>query len=308
MNAIPPYILLLLATVLWGGNFVIGKAVADHVPPFTLAFLRWCVALVVFLPIVWTSLKRDMKQIMKHYKIVIVLGITGVAAFNTLVYIGVHYTTSINASLMNMLTPVFIYLLSFIFLKERLTRFQLIGTAISFIGVMLIISHGSLQSLRHFAFNKGDLIVIVAVVLWSIYSLLVKQYAKVLPGQSTFFASIVVGTIILLPFFLFEQQTMTTPIEWDGLALFAVGYTGIFASIIAFLSWNTGVVRYGANRAGIYLNFIPVFASIFAVIFLHETLFWSQLLGGAFVIFGVYTTSMKRMKRTHSPASPNIRS
>lgn len=300
MKAIPPYILLLLATVLWGGNFVIGKAVANTVPPFTLSFLRWCVALVVFLPIAWKPLKRDFKQIIKHYKIVIILGITGVASFNTLVYIGVHYTTSINASLMNMLTPVFIYLLSFIFLKEHLTRFQLIGTAISFIGVLLIISHGSLQSLVHFTFNKGDLIVIIAVVLWSIYSLLVKQYAKELPGQSTFFASIVVGIIILLPFFLYEQQTMPTAIDWNGLALFAVGYTGIFASIVAFLSWNTGVVRYGANRAGIYLNFIPVFAAVFAVLFLDETLFWSQIIGGVFVIAGVYTTSLKVAKRTVS--------
>jgi drug/metabolite transporter (DMT)-like permease len=297
MNKIPPYVLLLLATILWGGNFVIGKAVADNVPPFTLAFLRWCVALVVFLPIVWKPLKRDFKQIMKHYKIALVLGLTGVAAFNTLVYIGVHYTTSINASLMNMLTPVFIYLLSFIFLKERLTRFQLIGTAVSFIGVMLIISHGSLQSLLHFTFNKGDVIVIIAVILWSIYSLLVKQYAKQLPGQSTFFVSIVVGTLILLPFFLYEQQTMTTAIDWNALALFAVGYTGIFASIVAFLSWNTGVVRYGANRAGIYLNFIPVFAAIFAVIFLNETLFWSQIIGGIFVIAGVYTTSLNISKQ-----------
>lgn len=298
MKAIPPSILLLLATILWGGNFVIGKAVANTVPPFTLAFLRWCVALVVFLPIVWKPLKRDFKQIMKHYKIVILLGLTGVAAFNTLVYIGVHDTTSINASLMNMLTPVFIYLLSFIFLKERLTRFQFIGTAISFFGVMLIISHGSMQTLLHFTFNKGDLIVIVAVILWSIYSLLVKQYAKQLPGQSTFFVSIVVGTMILCPFFLYEQQTMTTAIDWNALAFFAIGYTGIFASIIAFLSWNTGVVRYGANRAGIYLNFIPVFAAIFAVIFLDESLFWSQIIGGVFVIAGVYTTSLKRIKQT----------
>lgn len=298
MNKIPPYLLLLLATILWGGNFVIGKAVADNVPPFTLAFLRWCVALVVFLPIVWKPLKRDFKQIMQHYKIVLVLGLTGVAAFNTLVYIGVHYTTSINASLMNMLTPVFIYLLSFIFLKERLTRFQFIGTAISFIGVMLIISHGSIQSLLHFAFNKGDFIVIIAVMLWSVYSLLVKQYAKQLPGQSTFFVSIVVGTLILLPFFLYEQQTMTSTIDWNALALFAVGYTGVFASIVAFLSWNTGVVRYGANRAGIYLNFIPVFAAIFAVFFLDETLFWSQIIGGVFVIAGVYTTSLQLSKQT----------
>ena len=131
MNRIPPVVLLIIATILWGGNFVIGRAVANDLPPFTLAFFRWCVALIVFLPIIYTALKREWPQIKKHWAIVLVLGFTGVASFNTLVYIALHYTTSINASLMNMLTPVIIYILSFFFLKEKLNRNQIIGTVIS---------------------------------------------------------------------------------------------------------------------------------------------------------------------------------
>lgn len=296
MNKIPPVALLLIATILWGGNFVIGRAVANDLPPFTLAFLRWCVALIVFLPITYTALKRDWLQIKKHWIIVIILGFTGVASFNTLVYIALHYTTSINASLMNMLTPVIIYILSFIFLKEKLNRNQVIGTAFSFIGVMTIISNGSLKTLQHFTFNKGDLIVIIAVVLWSIYSLLVKQYAKELPGQSTFLISIVVGIVILLPFYIHESLTTTMAIHWSLTSISAVLYTGILASIVAFIAWNTGVIRWGANRAGIYLNFIPVFASIFAVLFIGETLLTSQLIGGLLVVLGVYWTSRKIIK------------
>lgn len=296
MNKIPPVALLLIATILWGGNFVIGRAVANDLPPFILAFLRWCVALIVFLPITYTALKRDWLQIKKHWIIVIILGFTGVASFNTLVYIALHYTTSINASLMNMLTPVIIYILSFIFLKEKLNRNQVIGTAFSFIGVMTIISNGSLKTLQHFTFNKGDLIVIIAVVLWSIYSLLVKQYAKELPGQSTFLISIVVGIVILLPFYIHESLTTTMAIHWSLTSISAVLYTGILASIVAFIAWNTGVIRWGANRAGIYLNFIPVFASIFAVLFIGETLLTSQLIGGLLVVLGVYWTSRKIIK------------
>ncbi|WP_102692008.1 DMT family transporter [Rummeliibacillus pycnus] len=296
MNKIPPVALLLIATILWGGNFVIGRAVANDLPPFTLAFLRWCVALIVFLPITYTALKRDWLQIKKHWIIVIILGFTGVASFNTLVYIALHYTTSINASLMNMLTPVIIYILSFIFLKEKLNRNQVIGTAFSLIGVMTIISNGSLKTLQHFTFNKGDLIVIIAVVLWSIYSLLVKQYAKELPGQSTFLISIVVGIVILLPFYIHESLTTTMAIHWSLTSISAVLYTGILASIVAFIAWNTGVIRWGANRAGIYLNFIPVFASIFAVLFIGETLLTSQLIGGLLVVLGVYWTSRKIIK------------
>ncbi|MFJ8260534.1 DMT family transporter [Rummeliibacillus sp. NPDC094406] len=293
MNNIPPVVLLLIATILWGGNFVIGRAVANELPPFTLAFLRWCVAFIVLLPITYTALKRDWPQIKKHWIIVLILGFTGVASFNTLVYIALHYTTSINASLMNMVTPVIIYILSFIFLKEKLNRNQMIGTAISFIGVMTIISNGSLKTLQHFTFNKGDLIVIFAVVLWSIYSLLIKQYAKELPGQSTFLVSIAVGIIMLLPFYVHESFSTSMLIHWSVTSIFAILYTGILASIVAFIAWNTGVVRWGANRAGIYLNFIPVFASVFAVIFIGEKIISSQVIIGLFVVVGVYWTSRK---------------
>lgn len=293
MSKLPAYYLLLLATLLWGGNFVIGKAVATSLPPLTFAFLRWSVALCIFYPLVRKSLKADLPAILKHWKIVLVLSFTGVAAYNTLVYYGVHYTTSINASLMNMLTPIFIYIFSFIFLKEKLNRYQLIGTALSFCGVFIILSNGHLASLFHLSFNKGDFIVMIAVVLWSIYSLLIKQFSSKLPVKTTFFVSICVGLIFLFPFFLYEQMTSTVPIMWNGLSIFAILYTGIFASIIAFLAWNTGVVKYGANRASIYLNFIPVFASIFALFFLKESLVWTQLLGGCFVIFGVLTTGKK---------------
>ncbi|MGX9134501.1 DMT family transporter [Rummeliibacillus sp. JY-2-4R] len=293
MYKIPPIVLLLIATILWGGNFVIGRAVAHDIPPYTLAFLRWCVALIVFLPITYSVLKRDWPQIKKHWFIVLLFGFTGVASFNTLVYIALHYTTSINASLMNMLTPVIIYILSFVFLKEKLNRNQMIGTIISFIGVITIISNGSINVLQHFSFNKGDLIVIIAVVLWSIYSLLVKHYSKELPGNSTFLVSIVVGIIILLPFYIHETYSTTMVIHWSFTTIFAIIYTGVLASIVAFIAWNTGVVRLGANRAGIYLNFIPVFASIFAVIFIGEKVMLSQLIGGLLVVIGVYWTGRK---------------
>ncbi|WP_010300704.1 DMT family transporter [Kurthia senegalensis] len=297
MSKIPAYYLLLLATLLWGGNFVIGKAVATSLPPFTFAFLRWIIALCIFLPIVWKSLKHDLPVILSHWKIVIILAFTGVAAYNTLVYYGVHYTTSINASLMNMLTPIFIYIFSFLFLKETLNRYQVIGTLISFVGVLVILSNGHLTSIFHLSFNKGDFIVMIAVILWSIYSLLIKQFSTKLPGKTTFFVSICLGTFILFPFFLYEQFVTTNTIVWSGLSLFAIFYTGIFASIIAFLAWNTGIIKYGANRAGIYLNFIPVFASIFALLFLKESLVWTQLVGGLFVILGVFVTGQKKEKR-----------
>lgn len=289
----PPQLLLVLATLLWGGNFVIGRAVAGDIPPITLAFLRWCVAFIVFLPIAYSRVKREWPMIKTHWPAVIVMAITGVACFNTLVYIGVYYTTSINASLMNSSTPIIIYILSFIFLKERLSKFQLIGTALSLAGVAFILSKGSLETLLSFSFNKGDLIVLIAVFCWGVYSLLVKQYAGRLPGYSTFLITIALGVIMLLPFTIYELMTTSVDIVWSPSTIGAILYVGIVASIIAFLSWNSGVVALGANKASIYLNFIPLFAAIFAVLFLGEDLLLAQVIGGLAVICGVLLASKK---------------
>lgn len=289
----PPQLLLILATLLWGGNFVIGRAVSEDIPPITLAFLRWIVAFLIFFPIAYQRTKKEWPALRQHWGVVIVLALTGVAAFNTLVYIGLHYTTSINASLMNSSTPIIIYILSFIFLKERLTKFQLLGTLLSLAGVLFIISGGSLQSLLSFSFNKGDLIVLVAVVCWSVYSLLIKKYAGKLPGYSTFLVTIAIGAIMLLPFAVYEQLTSSQTILWNASTIGAIIYVGVIASIVAFLSWNNGVVSLGANKAGIYLNFIPLFATIFAVLFLNEQLLLAQIIGGIAVIAGVFISAIK---------------
>ena len=289
----PPQLLLILATLLWGGNFVIGRAVTGDIPPITLAFLRWCVAFIVFLPIVYSRVRREWPMIKANWPAVIVMAITGVACFNTLVYIGVYYTTSINASLMNSSTPIIIYILSFIFLKERLSKFQLIGTALSLSGVMFILSKGSLETLLSFSFNKGDLIVLIAVFCWGVYSLLVKQYAGRLPGYSMFLVTIALGIIMLLPFTIYELMTTSVEIIWSPSTISAIFYVGIAASIVAFLSWNNGVVALGANKASIYLNFIPLFATIFAVLFLNEDLLIAQVIGGLAVICGVIIANKK---------------
>lgn len=289
----PPQLLLVLATILWGGNFVIGRAVSGDIPPLTLSFLRWCVAFAVFFPIVYRRTKQEWPMIKANWPAVIAMAITGVTCFNTLVYIGLHYTTSINASLMNSSTPIIIYILSFLFLKERLSKFQLAGTIVSVIGVLFIISGGSIKNLFAFSFNKGDLIVLVAVFCWSIYSLLVKQYAGRLPGYSTFLVTIGLGIIMLLPFTVYELMTTPTAINWSIGTLGAVFYVGIAASIVAFLSWNSGVVAIGPNRAGIYLNFIPLFAAIFAILFLGEEVIAAQLVGGLAVITGVVLSNKK---------------
>jgi drug/metabolite transporter (DMT)-like permease len=299
MKKVNPYVLLVLATVIWGGNFVIGRAITSSLPPVSLSFLRWCTALIIFLPFTWKLLQKEWESVKAYWRIVLFMALTGIAGFNTLLYIALHYTTSINASLVNTSTPIIIYILSFLSLGERLNRKQVAGTILSLLGLLFIISEGSRDVLLGFSFNKGDLIVIVAVICWSIYSLLVKQYAGKLPGYSTLAVSMFLGILILLPFFVHE--TRTTDIVWNSESILTILYTGIFASIVAFVSWNTAVERVGANKAGIFLNLIPVFAAIFAVLFIGERLAWYQGIGGIFVILGVYiSTRVTRMEKQNT--------
>jgi drug/metabolite transporter (DMT)-like permease len=289
MKKVNPYVLLVVATLIWGGNFVIGRAITSSLPPVSLSFLRWCTAFLIFLPFAWPLIKKEWPIVKKRWHIVLLMALTGVVGFNTLLYIALTFTTSINASLVNTSTPIIIYILSFFMLGERLNRNQIIGTILSLAGLLIIISQGSLDVLLKFSFNTGDIIVIAAVICWSIYSLLIKQNAGKLPGYSTFAVSMVLGIFILFPFFVREART--TEIIWSTGSILTILYTGIFASIVAFMSWNTAVERVGPNKAGIFLNLIPVFAAIFAVLFIDEKLSWYQAAGGVFVIFGVYIST-----------------
>jgi drug/metabolite transporter (DMT)-like permease len=304
MKNIHPYVFLVLANLLWGGNFVIGRAITSSLPPFTLSFLRWCTALIVFLPFAWPLLKKEWGAVKRQWPIVLIMALTGVAGFNTLLYIALHYTTSINASLVNTSTPIIIYILSFFILRERLNGNQIIGTLLSLAGLLFILSKGSLAVLLAFSFNLGDIIVVAAVVCWSIYSILIKRYAGKLPGYSTFLICIILGIVMLLPFFLGEITNPNTHIVWSTSSLLTVLYTGVFASIVAFISWNTAVAKVGANKAGIFLNLIPVFAAAFAVLFIGEKVSWYQAAGGIFVILGVYisTRISRRENQEHAVA------
>ncbi|MQR95903.1 DMT family transporter [Fictibacillus phosphorivorans] len=306
MQKVNPYVLLVVANLIWGGNFVIGRAITSSLPPVTLSFLRWCTAFLIFLPFAVPFLRKEWQMLKKHWQIVLILSITGITGFNTLLYIALHYTTSINASIVNTSTPILLFLLSFVFLKEKLNAKQIAGALLSLIGLLFIISKGSIAVLLQLSFNKGDLIVIGAVICWSIYSLLIRRYAGILPTYSTFIVTAFFGILILLPFSIHEMQTKE--IVWSLATIATILYTGIFASIVAFMSWNTAVERVGPSKAGVFLNLIPVFAAIFAVIFIDETLAWYQGAGGVLVILGVFISTRVTKREKHiSKASRSVK-
>lgn len=290
MNKLTPYILLIVATLFWGGNFVMGKGFSQTIPPFTLAFFRWLIAFLFLLPFGYKQLVSAKQLWKQDFWIILAMAFTGIASFNTLVYIAVHYTSSINAALINAPTPAMIMFLSFLFLKEKLSISHYFGIIISIFGVLWIISHGSIETIQSFNFNKGEMIMLIAIFMWAVYSVLVKKFGSRYPMYGLFLIKMIIGMIILAPFSLYEFMT-NVPMVWNTRSFIGLIYLGIAASVLAFLAWNKAVAELGPGKASPFLNLIPVFATFFAVIFLGEKLDKSQMIGGLVVILGVCITT-----------------
>lgn len=280
-----PYLLLVLATLFWSGNFVLGRAVRADVPPIGLAFWRWCGGSILVLGFAWPYLKRDWALIWRHWKMILLLSILGVATFNTLVYTGLQFTTAINALLMQSTMPVLIVLMTYFFFRETIRAVQAVGILLSLAGVLVIVGQGSLEVLTSLSLNLGDLLVFIAVALYAAYSALLRWRPPIHP-LSFIATTFIAGTIILLPFYVWENMAGRV-MSLDGVTILTVGYVAVFPSILAYLCYNRGVELAGANRAGLFIHLMPVFGTIMAILFLGESFRWFHSLGILLILGGI---------------------
>ncbi|TVY07259.1 DMT family transporter [Paenibacillus cremeus] len=283
-----PYVLLLVATCLWGGNFVVGKAIVADIPPLMLAATRWMLALLLVLPIWGKELRANRPLLLKHWRMVLFLSLTGVAGFNTLTYIAVQYTDSINASLMNAATPIIVVLLSTLMLREKTAWNAIPAILISMVGVLWIISHGTWSAISGLSFNSGDLWMIVAITCWAAYSVGMKKVAGVLPVNALFVAKIIVALMVLVPSSIVEWIVRQPQLHLTAPLTAGVIYVGIFASVVAFSSWNSAIMVLGPARCSGFLNFIPLFSAIFATLFRGEVIHYYHLIGACLIVTGVF--------------------
>jgi drug/metabolite transporter (DMT)-like permease len=292
-----PYILLVIATCIWGGNFVAGKALVLHIPPIMLAALRWCIAFLCLLPFFGKQAWQLRTDFLRNWKMILFLSATGVAGFNTLTYVAVQYTGSINASLMNSATPIIVVVLTWLVMRERLAWTALPGIIISMAGVSWIISRGSLSALLKLSFNTGDLLMLVAVFCWSLYSVGMKKVAGRFPSSPFLLIQIAMALVFLIPLSLIEWGLKSPQIDWNLSLASGLIYIGLFASIVAFLSWNRAIELVGPQRCAGFLNLIPMFSAIFATAFTGESLRLYHLLGAVWIVAGVYLTNYVIKKR-----------
>lgn len=275
--------LMLVTSLLWGGNFVVAKTLVAHASPMTLTLVRWLIAVIVLLPLVWWKEKRLVPAKAALVPLFL-MGITGVALFNIFQFLALERTTSTNAGLISTMNTMSIALFSFAFLKEKINGLQLVAMVLSFIGVFLVLSKGDWQLLWHFQLNTGDLWMVAAVCVWGLYSVCSKWAMQTTsPLMATLYAGLF-GVLILVPFTI-KDFTFT---EIDSTFILSLLYTGVISTVVCMVFWNIGVQQLGATTSGIFLNFNPIFTALLAFLFIGEQLSWLQGIGGIIVIMGCY--------------------
>ncbi|MCK4711448.1 MAG: DMT family transporter [Marinosulfonomonas sp.] len=289
------YVLASLAMMFWSGNWVLGRAVRADIPPLGLNFWRWSVAVIVLLPFAFAPARRDWPIVRDNWQVVLGLGVLGSTLFQSMIYIGLHETEAINALLLNATAPLFIILIAWVAYREPISLRQISGIMISFIGVSVLVSRGNIEALRGLRLNSGDMWVLSALVVWGGYSVLLKRRPKNLNGISLVFYISVIGMITMLPLHLWEASGGAVVDLSSRSTLLSIGYTGVFASVLAFLCYNAAIMRIGPVRTAFFLHLMPVFGSIFAIAFLGERLGGYHMGGFVIVLAGVlFATTAKK--------------
>jgi drug/metabolite transporter (DMT)-like permease len=282
----------MLAPLCWAGNIVVARGVIDFMPPIGFAFWRWVLASLIVLPFALRHIVRQWTEVRRSWKLLLLLSLLGISGFNTLLYTAVHSTTAINGALIQTTMPAVIILISLVLYREKSTAVQLFGVVLCTAGAAMIVVRGSLSMLMQLNFATGDFLIIAAVGLYALYSVLLRDRPAIHP--LAFLAiTFSLGALGLLPFY-FCERLFTGPLDLDLRVAGSIAFVAIFPSIVAYFCWNRGVQLIGANRAGLFINLVPVFASVLAILFLGESVHWFHFAGMVLILGGVLICHFSR--------------
>ncbi len=287
------YLLLAIATLTWAGNFIVGRYIYDQVPPASLSLWRWLIALVLLLPFTLPALLKERHILLRHWRLLAVLGASGIALFHVLVYLALRHTEAINAALFMSTTPIVIILLSWALFRERVTGLQALGIAASLTGALVLITRGDPELVLGLRFNRGDLYMLIAVPNWALYSVLLRRLPPGLHPLALVATVAGFGLVFLAPVYAWELA-QAGPFALNASTVSSVLYIGVFASVIAYVCWNRGVAAVGANRAGLFMHLIPLYSAVLAVALLGERVRSFHLVGAALIFGGIYLTNRGR--------------
>jgi drug/metabolite transporter (DMT)-like permease len=280
------WLVLVLPPLFWAGNFAVGRAACDDVPPMMLAFARHFVALAFLLPFGWAAMRRDIKRYWQCRWQLVPTSLAGMVAFNLLVYLGLHSTTASTAQLLNSTIPVLIVLLGAVFFRQRLSVPQASGHALSCAGVLTIILHGEFARLVALQFSSGDLLVFAAMVSFAMFSILLRFLPADIDRLGLLGAQLVVAVVVLFPLLVWEYVSGART-NWNTAALAAMLYVGVAASLLANLLYMFGIARVGPARAGMFIHLVPFYGAIMSVALLGERLHIYHAVGMAAIMAGL---------------------
>lgn len=288
--SLSPYLVLVIPPLCWAGNFVIGRATHAEITPLMLTFARWLVASLVLAPFAALAAWRARAALLRHWRLLTILALTGVVGFQYCVYRGLQTTTAINGVLIIATIPVVIPLIAYLLDGARIGGRQRLGIAISLAGVVVIVSKGDPTALGALSLTAGDGWMALAVPNWALYSVLVRRRPAAIPPFVLLLATALIGVVALAPAVAAAVGAGALPVASWGVGL-SIGYVGIFASVLAFAAWNHGIARIGASRAGVFIHLMPPSAAVLAMVFLDERLAPFHVPGIALIGIGLWLAS-----------------
>ena len=286
------YLLLVLTSLLWAGNFVTGKFLVGHTTALTITDFRWAIAVVFLIPVVWLTDRKFLPPPRAWIPLTL-MALTGVVLFNYFTYLALHYTTPDTVGLLSALNPIAIAIASFIFLRERLGARQILGMLVSLFGVIVVVTKGQVAGLVHFQVNTGVWLMLAAVGSWGLYAVSGRYAMKHMSAYGATLWAGIIGVVVMLPFDLpsLMFSHLDTPF-WVSLF-----YTAIGGTVIAMVLWNIGIQRVGGTKSGMFLNFNPIFTAVLAYLLMGETVQTAQVIGTLIVIAGVSLFAIQRSKK-----------
>ena len=290
-----PYLLLTLTALFWSGNMVLGRAIRDDVPPFTLAFWRWTIALLLTLPLALPHLKTQWPLLRKSWRAVVILGLLGVGGFNTFAYLALQRTTATNVLLLNSFIPVATIALAWAVLGKRLRPLEWLGVALSLCGVLAIVARGELATLAGLTLNVGDLWMLAAVFVWALYTIGLQWRPAGVDPMLMLAAFTVVGLLALAPAYAWElAHDQHMRISTASLA--GIAYVGTLPGFLGYIFYNRGVAEVGPGKASLFIHLMPVFGTLLSAVFLGEMPLAYHFVGIALIFAGIFIASTSKAR------------
>lgn len=289
------YLFALGATAIWSGNFIVARGLSDSISPISLAFWRWTVAVIAFLPFALKPLISEWQLIKKNLPFICLTAILGITIFNTLIYFAGHTTSAINLSLISITFPIFTVILSRLMFKEKINLYKILGILLVVAGVVLLITKGNLSRLLEISFAIGDLWMLLAAIIFAVYSILLKRKPAGISIWAFQLATFIIGLIFLTPFFIWDSFTVPHS-AFEPKTILSIFYIGVFASLVAFTLWNKAIVAVGPSKAGMIYYTLPIFSAISASIFLSESVSLIHLYSALLIIPGILIANFEGKK------------